>query len=209
MSKLIKTLSALIAILITITGVSAASYQLLPIDPYQSSDKTSVNYLGANINVNFPHASVASTDKQTGHYGFGIHGGQLFYLNHNNLLGVEVNFNTTAPTVFSKSDRQLIRASLHDINLIGKYQYAFCDNFSIGVSGGIGFIYGWVSNSDVGFYSRLEPVVGTNLLWRLTNNVAVNVSYQHSFGVASNKAYQCRQGAPSIDRISLGVSYVF
>ena len=209
MTKLSRTLSAMIAILTTITGVSAASYQLLPIEPDQTINKTSRGYLGANINMNFPHASGANTDKQTGHYGFGMHGGTLFYMNHHHLLGAEVNVNTSAPTVFSKSDRQLIRASLQDINLLGKYQYQLTDHVSLGLSGGIGFVYGWVSNSEVGFYSRFEPVLGSDLSWHLSDQVAVNLSYQHSFGVAAKKAYQFRQGAPSIDRISLGASYVF
>lgn len=209
MTKLIKTLSAFIITLPTVTTVFATSFQLVPMDARPKTDKTDVVYLGASIHLNFPHASMSGLEKATGHYGFGMQVGKLFYLNHNNALGAEVNINTSAPSVFGYNDKQLIKASLHDVNVLTKYQHAITNQLSLGFLGGIGFVYGWVSNSALGFYSRLEPIVGSEIAWHLNAQVSLQVRYQHSFGVAASQAYQARQAAPSIDRFSLGVRYAF
>ena len=129
-------------------------------------------------------------------------------LNQTHWLGASLTFNHNATSSFVVRN-QLIRVSLHDLNVLGKYQYAFCDNFSMGISAGLGFVYGWASGSDSSFYSRFEPVIGYEAFWRVAEHITLSVAYQHSFGVAASKAYQSRQSAPSIDRVSLGVNYVF
>ena len=205
-TKKLLTMLAMVAI----SSMSmATSYQLQPIYLYASEEaKSTMTYLGASFNVSFPHAELPNTGQQTGHYGFGLSAAHLMPLNQTHWLGASLTFNSNAPSSFV-SRNQLIRVSLHDFNFLGKYQYAFSDTFSMGISAGLGFVYGWASGAGNHFYGRFEPVIGYETLWRVAEKIALSFNYQHSFGVAASKAYQSRQSAPSIDRVSLGVSYVF
>ena len=193
-----------------ISGMSmATSYQLQPIYLYETEVAQSATALGANFNVSFPHAEWGGAAKHTGHYGFGLSVTRLMPGNNTHWLGIGLTFNSNAPSIFVQDRNRLTRVSLYDLNVLSQYQYALCDNFSMGVSAGLGFIYGWASGGKSHFYSRFAPIIGFEALWQVAQGIALSIGYQHYFGVAGNKAYQTRQGAPSIDRIAFGVRYVF
>ena len=193
-----------------ISGMSmATSYQLQPVYLYEAEAAQSANALGANFNVSFPHAEWGGAAKHTGHYGFGLSVTRLMPVNNTHWLGIGLTFNSNTPSSFVQERNQLSTVSLYDLNVLSQYQYAVSDAFSMGVSAGLGFIYGWASGAESHFYSRFAPVIGFEALWQVANGIALSIGYQHHFGVAANKAYQTRQGAPSIDRIAFGVRYVF
>jgi len=202
----------LLTLLITFAMSSmatATSYQLQPIYLYEEKEAQSVTALGASFNLSFPHAEWGGAAQHTGRYGFGLSAARLMPVNNTHWLGIGLTFNSNGPSSFVKERNQLTRVSLYDLNVLSKYQYALCDNFSMGVSAGLGFIYGWASGAESHFYSRFAPVIGFEALWQVAQGIALSIGYQHHFGVAANKAYQTRQGAPSIDRIAFGVRYVF
>jgi hypothetical protein len=98
--------------------------------------------------------------------------------------------------------------SLYDFSVNANYQYLAINQLALGVSSGLAFVYGFVEqNPDIGFYSRLEPIIGLSARYQVNNHFNIKLSYQHYFGVASDRAYQSRQAAPSIDRIGIGVGY--
>ncbi|WP_116964212.1 outer membrane beta-barrel protein [Fastidiosibacter lacustris] len=212
---------------VTIHPLYAASYRLEPINDlssyYQANDhqdyygddphgKNDKSFLGGTFNYSIPQASLAHSSKSSGHYGFGVFGGQAFYLNQKNLLGYQIGLNANAKSSFAQFgtlNRQ-VNVSLYDLYLLGQYHFAVSNTFLVGISVGAGYVYGWVENNPaIGYFGRFEPIVGAQMAWSITNQVALNASYLHYFGVASDRAYQSRQASPSIDRISIGVSYVF
>ena len=212
---------------VAIHPLYAASYRLEPMNDlssyYQSSDdqgyydnnatgKRDKSFLGGSFNYSMPQASLPDSSKSTGHYGFGIFGGQAFYLNQSNLLGYQVGLNANAQSSFAQFgtlNRQ-VNVSLYDLHLVGQYHFAVSNTFLVGISAGAGYVYGWVSNDPaIGYFGRFEPILGAQMVWSVTNHVALNAGYLHYFGVAGDLAYQSSQAAPSIDRISVGVSYVF
>jgi hypothetical protein len=212
---------------LSINPLYAASYRLQPMNDlssyYQARDdqgyygnnangKRDKSFLGGSFNYSMPQASLPDSSKSTGHYGFGIFGGQAFYLNQSNLLGYQVGLNANAQSSFAQFgtlNRQ-INVSLYDIHLLGQYHFAVSDTFLVGISAGAGYVYGWVSNDPaIGYFGRFEPILGAQMAWSIIKHVALNAGYLHYFGVASDRVYQSRQAAPTIDRISIGVSYVF
>ena len=212
---------------VAIHPLYAASYRLEPMNDlssyYQTSDdqgyygdntigKRDKSFLGGSFNYSMPQASLPAASKSTGHYGFGIFGGQAFYLNQSNLLGYQVGVNANARSSFAQFgtlNRQ-VNVSLYDVHLLGQYHFAVSNAFTIGISAGAGYVYGWVENNPaIGYFGRFEPILGAQMAWSITKHVALNAGYLHYFGVASDRAYQSREAAPSIDRINIGVSYVF
>jgi hypothetical protein len=202
----------------------AASYQLQPTndlsayyqdngqgqnDAYNDSDKA---FVGGAFNYSMPQASLRDSRKSTGHYGVGLFGGQRFHLNRTHLLGYQFGFNASDKSSFASFgtlNRQ-VNVSLYDVTALGQYYFGLTPSFLVGLSAGAGYVYGWVENDPaIGYYGRFEPVSGGQMVWAVTQEIALTVAYLHYFGVASDRAYQSRQSAPSMDRLSIGVSYVF
>jgi hypothetical protein len=205
----------------------AASYQLQPIydlSPYDQDhgqgqkdayNESHRSFIGGTFNYSMPQASMPDAQKSTGHYGFGLFGRQHFHLNRSHLLGYQFGFNASDKSSFAqfgilgRLDRQ-VNVSLYDVTALGQYSFGLTPSFSVGLSAGVGYVYGWVENDPaIGYYGRFEPVLGGQMVWAVTHEIALTVAYLHYFGVASERAYQSRQGAPSMDRLSIGVSYVF
>lgn len=213
------TLSSLVS-----THSYAASYQLQPIhdlSPYGQDhgqgqkdryNESHQSFIGGTFNYSIPQASLPDARKSTGHYGFGLFGGQAFYLNESNLLGFQIGFNTNARSSFASFgtlNRQ-VNVSLYDVTALGQYYFAFNQSFLVGLSAGAGYVYGWLENDPaIGYYGRFEPILGGQIVWAVTHEMALTVGYLHYFGVACDRAYQSRQAGPSMDRLSIGVSYVF
>ena len=227
----VTTITALsVSSVLGVNQLYAASYKLEPMNDlssyYQANDngsnqgyygdesysKRDKSFLGGSFNYSMPQASLPDASKSTGHYGFGIFGGQAFYLNQSNLLGYQVGVNANARSSFAQFgtlNRQ-VNVSLYDVHLLGQYHFAVSNAFTIGISAGAGYVYGWVENNPaIGYFGRFEPILGAQMAWSITKHVALNAGYLHYFGVASDRAYQSREAAPSIDRINIGVSYVF
>ena len=189
---------------VAIHPLYAASYRLEPMNDlssyYQTSDdqgyygdnvsgKRDKSFLGGSFNYSIPQASLPDSSKSSGHCGFGLFGGQSFYLNQSNLLGYQIGLNANSQSSFAqfgqfeKLNRQ-VNVSLYDLNLLGQYHFAVSNTFLVGISAGAGYVYGWVSNDPaIGYFGRFEPIVGAQMAWSITNHVALNVSYLHYFGV--------------------------
>ena len=221
-----RTVIAVVFVLgdLTTANSYATSYKLQPLNdlsPYYQRSKlgqfdlyqpnTWVN-IGGAFNYSMPYSSAPASQRNTGHYGGGIFGGQSFYLSQHNRIGYQLGFNANAKSSFAQfgvTNRQL-NVSLYDVTALGQYQFAFNQAFTLGLSAGVGYVYGWVENNPaIGYYARFEPVLGIQSNWNISDHVAMNFSYLHYFGVASDRVYQSRQAAPSIDRIGIGVNYVF
>ena len=216
--RLATIVSLVLTGLMTATSSYAQSYVLEPINDLSGyynvqydkgqSILPPINFINGSFDYNFSYSS--GQQHNLGRYGFGASIGRDYYVNSSNLLGFSTGFHGVASSTFLNHNDSLYKTSLYDLSLLGRYHYQLTPHFNIGLSAGLAYVYGWVKdNPAIGFYSRFEPVTGVDMNYYLNSSVALNLSYLHYFGVASDKAYQSRQAAPTIDRISFGVSYVF
>ena len=161
--------------------------------------------LGASLNIGLAHGGLPNQAVQRGYYGFGVSLKQNFYLTPRNLLGYELAINTHDKTSFVSTRGTLTTASLWDVSTVATYNYRISPQFSVGLASGLGLVWG----NGVGFFLRFSPVLGVQSNIQLSKHLTLDISYRHYFGAANHKAYQNRWAAPSIDRLALGVSYVF
>lgn len=89
----------------------------------------------------------------------------------------------------------------------------YCSHFRFDVKGGVvtgmsiyhptpdAITAGYTKNSN----TYIKPAAGASVSYYVTQNIAVDLSYQHVFGQPNNKD----ETAPTIDFASFGVSYLF
>jgi len=173
-------------------------------------NKASQLALGASVNLGIAKGSIPDTQRSLGHYGFGATLKHNFHVSNKNLFGYEIAINTQDKTSFTDASGNLMSVALWDAAVLATYNYALHPKFSIGASSGVSFVWGKMSNHpSVNFFSRFEPVFGVQSNFHLNQHLSVGVSYRHYLGIARDKAYQSRRAAPSIDRLALGINYVF
>ncbi|WP_203249935.1 outer membrane protein [Cysteiniphilum marinum] len=161
-----------------------------------------------SFNLSFPKATISGYDKQTGYYGFGLSGGYQYALNAKHSISALLGYNQNSKSTFSNAQGQF-SASLHDVNLLAQYQYRVLPNISLGVNGGIAFVFGFNDGAIDNFYRGFSPVFGGSIGYQLSESMLIDLGYAYYFGKSASDAYSSKNGNPSISRLALGVSYVF
>ena len=168
--------------------------------------------LGADFDYNFVDASMPDSIRSRGYFGFGISGGYQWFLAPHHLLSFVIGFHKNSNSTFTINNGQL-STTLNMLNAELQYHYQFSNGFSLGVLGGVSYVFGESEAKSLNMsgvtYKRIEPIAGVELGYYLTQEVKIGLVYRHYFGASQSHAYQSGYKSPSLDQISLGISYGF
>ena len=165
--------------------------------------------LHTDFNTSFIKGNTSNLSTQHGYYGFGLGLGYQFGLSAQNTLSTIIQYNHHSKSTFADREGQQFSTSLHDLDLLLWHQYRPMQWLSFGGITGVAFVWGFNDHPKASprFYRNLLPVIGFGVGFKLTEQLSVNTWYLHYFG--KKDLYQSKSGLPTIERFSLGVSYVF
>lgn len=165
--------------------------------------------LYTDFNTSFVKGNTGNLATQHGYYGFGLGLGYQFGLSAHNTLSPIIQYNHHSKSTFTDRAGQHFSSSLHDLDLLLWHQYHPTSWASLGGIMGVAFAWGINDHPKASprFYRNLLPIMGVGVSFKLTEQLSVNTGYLHYFG--KKDIYQSKSGLPTIERFSLGVSYVF
>ena len=203
--RVITAVFVLLAIYLAKT--SFAAYQIQPLTT--PSHHEGHWLLTPHFNISTTHGDIANTQSQRGYYGVGLSFGYQTTIGCRHQLAWQLGFNHNSKSTFTDRTGKQFSTSLFDADVLGSYQYRLLPSWSLGGLTGIAFAYGFNDSPQpaVHFYRNLLPIAGVVSGFRISDHLLLNIDYLHYFGCTN--AYQSKSGLPSIDRLSIGVTYVF
>jgi len=184
-----------------------AGEQLRWINPTKPAGEGIV--VSTNFNTTFIKGNTANLPVQHGYYGFGVGAGYQWALGDQHYLTGELQFNQHSKSTFTDRSGQQFSTSLNDIGLLLWHHYRATDRISVGGITGVAFGWGFNDHPKASprFYRNLLPIAGMGTAIKLTPNLSITARYLHYFG--KKDMYQSKGALPSIERFSIGASYVF